>query len=222
MRFATRFVHHPGRRADRTFHVAILLLALGSMLGVSSCAVAGSYRVADGAQTLRNYRTVAGSVQVGRDAAIGSARTVAGEIRVADGAATRSLASAAGAIRIGENARIEGDVSTVAGAIRIGRGAHVSGSVSSIAGAMELDDCRIEGEIKVTAGDLRIRGATQANAGILVRRADAHGDSHPTRLDIGAGADIASIAVERDAQVDLRISRDARVGKITGIEATYY
>lgn len=199
-----------------------LTLALGSLLATSGCALVTGYRIADGAKMPRSYRTVAGSVHVGRDAAINDAKTVAGEIRVAAGATTRSLGTVAGEIRIGERANIDGNVATVAGGIRIGEGSHVSGGVSSIAGDIELNGCHIAGPVSIKKGSLQSRGVTRISAGIVVHHADTPDNRNATRVDIGSGADVASVEVEADTKVELRISREARVGKITGVEPTYY
>jgi UDP-3-O-[3-hydroxymyristoyl] glucosamine N-acyltransferase len=161
-------------------------------------------------------------VHIGSNAAIDGARTVAGDIEIDDGAATRSLRSVAGDIRIGERVRIDGNVSTVAGDIHIGAGAHVSGRVTSIAGDVDLDGCRIGDRVRITKGSLHTSGATALPGGILVRHARSTDDDNIPTIDIGSGTDVARIEVEPDTEVDLRISRSARVGKITGATPTYY
>lgn len=199
--------------------VAILVLTLAT----SGCSIAGGYRIADGAQMSRSYRTVAGSVQVGREASIHGAKTVAGTINVENGATTRSLKATAGEIRVGESVKVAGDVSTLAGSIRIGKDSHVTGKVTLTAGNMELTGCRIDGPVHITKGDLRTQGATRLPSGLLVRHARVRDDDHELpRIDIGPGADVAFIEVEPDTEVDLRVSREARVGQVTGATATLY
>lgn len=198
------------------------LLALTLTLAAPGCTLVTDYRIADGAKTPRSYRTVAGSVHIGREAAIEHARTVAGSIHVDHGATTRSLSSVAGEIRIGEAVSVDGDVSTVAGGIRIDAGAHVTGEVSSIAGAIGLSGCRIDGPVRVTKGSLSTRGATLLPGGIIVRHTALKNDQPAPRIDIGPGADIASVNVAPETEVDLRISREAHVGKVTGTTATSY
>jgi hypothetical protein len=200
-------------------HAALLILALA----FSGCSIAGGYQIDDGVRMPRSYRTVAGNVTVGRDASIHEARTVAGTIAVENGASTRSLKTTAGEIRLGESVKVDGDVSTLAGSIQIGKGSHVTGMVTLTAGSMELNGCHIDGLVRITKGDLRTAGATVLPAGLIVRHTRVHNDDRETpRIDIGPGADIASIEVEPDTPVELRISRDARVGKVTGATATAY
>jgi len=200
----------------------IVLLAM-LVLATSGCSIAGGYHIAEGSQMPRGYRTVAGDVRVGRNATIHGARTVAGRIDVGDGATTHSLNATAGEIRIGESVKVDGDVSALAGHIWIGAGTHVTGGVTQTAGSIELNDCRIDGQVRITKGDLRTRGATSLPAGLLVRHTRVRDDENERpRIDIGAGAEVAFIEVEPDTEIDLRISRDARVGKITGATATAY
>lgn len=210
-----------GRHAS-TVHLHRALSSLVLVLLASGCTLASDYRISDGARTQRSYRSVAGSVHIGRDAAIHDAKTVAGAIHVDDGASTQSLSSVAGEIHIGERATVQGDVSTVAGDIRIDAGTRVTGSLSSTAGAIELNACRVDGAVRVTKGSIDTRGATLLPGGIVVRHAHSVGDERPTQIDIGPGTDVASIDAEPDTEVDLRVSRAARVGKVTGVTATYY
>lgn len=199
-----------------------VLVTFGCLVLACGCTVANDYRVPRGAKTDRSYRSVAGSVQIGSEAVIARAKTVAGNIEIDDGATTRSISSVAGDISIGKNVTIDGAVSTVAGDIRIGAGTRISGKVTSIAGDMDLDGCRIEDRVRITKGSLHISGATSLPGGILVRHARSIDDENIPTIDIGSGADIASIEVEPDTPVDLRISRSARIGPITGATPTYY
>lgn len=197
-------------------------LVLALALATSGCTIAGDYRVGEGEKTGRGYRTIAGSVHIGRDASVNHTKTIAGAIAVDDGATTKSLRTIAGEIRIGERATVNGDVSTVAGNIHIGTGTRVTGKATTIAGAIELNECRIDGPVRLTKGSLHTRGATVLPAGIVVKRGRSSDEENIPQLDIGPGAEIASIAVEPKTPVDLRISRQARVGQITGAAATYY
>jgi carbonic anhydrase/acetyltransferase-like protein (isoleucine patch superfamily) len=199
------------------------IVTLGCLVLACGCTVANDYRVPRGAKTDRSYRSVAGSVQIGSEAVVARAKTVAGNIEIDDGATTRSISSVAGDIFIGKNVTIDGAVSTVAGDIRIGAGTRISGKVTSIAGDMDLDGCRIEDRVRITKGSLHTSGTTALPGGILVRHARStdDDDNSPT-IDIGSGADIARIEVEPDTPVDLRISRSAHIGPITGATPTYY
>ncbi len=211
--------HLPRTKVRRGGSLALLAVALVT----SGCSIAGGYRIPEGARMSRGYRTIAGSVHVGRDAAIESARTVAGTIEVGDGATTRSLKTTAGEIQVGESVKIDGDVSTLAGHIRIGAGSHVTGGITLAAGNIELTGCRIDGPVRITRTDLRTRGATVLRAGLVIRHARIRDDDHEVpRIDIGPGADVAFIEIEPDTEVELRISRDARVGKVTGATADTY
>lgn len=197
-------------------------VAAAFALTLCGCTIAGDYHVADGAHMQRGYRSIAGAVQIGSDAIIRNATTVAGAIEVGDRATTRSLNSVAGEIQIGERTNIDGDVSTVAGAIRINARTHVTGEVGSIAGAIDLNGCRVDGRVSVTKGSLRTRGPTLLPGGIVVRGAHSMGNDNPPRIDIGPGADVASIHVEPGTEIDLHISREAHVGTVSGATASYY
>jgi acyl-[acyl carrier protein]--UDP-N-acetylglucosamine O-acyltransferase len=209
----------------RSAHFTVTALSMLTLaIAFCGCSLAGTQRVADGASTSRSYNSVAGEVRVGRDATINNARNVAGTIDIGDRATTGSLKTVAGEIKVGEAVKVDGDVSTVAGEIRIGRGTRVSGEVATIAGEIRLDGCHVEGAVRLSQGSLRTRGAVVLSRGIVVRRPkpDDNDNRDPARVDIGPGADVASIEVEPDTEVDLRISSEARVGKITGATPTSY
>jgi predicted acyltransferase (DUF342 family) len=204
------------------FPRSVALTLLASAFFAPGCTIADDYRIPDGAKTQRSYHSIAGAVHIGSNAAIDRVRTVAGKIAIDDGATTHSLSSVAGDIRLGERVRVDGDVSTVAGNIHIGAGTRVSGKVTSIAGTIDLNGCRVDGLVRVTKGSLDTSGPTALPGGILVRHVHSTYDENTPTIDIGSGADVASIEIEPDMEVDLRISRNARVGKVTGAKPTYY
>jgi len=198
-------------------------LSLAVALATSGCTIAGDHHVADGTKIGRSYRSIAGSVHVGRDASIDGAKTIAGNIEVENGATTRTLRTVAGDIRIGRDAKIAGHITTIAGNIHIAPGARISGKVSTIAGNIELNGCRIDGPVHLTKGALHTRDAVAISGGIVLKRDRSFGDDDETPvIDIGPGADVASIEIKPKTEVELRISRQARVGQITGATATYY
>ncbi len=209
-------------KSPRFRRTSALTLALAVAFTTSSCTIAGDYRVDPGAKTSRGYRTIAGAVHIGQDAVVDGAKTIAGNIDIDDGATTKSLRTIAGEIRIGQRVTIHGDVSSIAGNIRVGAGTNIAGKLTTIAGAIELTGCQIDGPVRLTTGSLHTRDATALPAGITVKRGRSGDEETIPHIDIGPGADVASIEIDPKATVDLRISRRARVGSITGATATYY
>lgn len=209
-------------KSPRLSRPKALALALALAVATSGCTIAGDYRVEPGAKAARSYRSIAGSVRVGREAVVNGVRTIAGSIEIDDRATTQSLSTVAGEIRIGQHASIHGDVSSIAGAIRVGAGTHISGQLTTVAGEIQLSGCRIDGLVRLTTGSLQTRDATVLPAGIVVKHRRPNDEDDIPRIDIGPGADVASIEIDPKTVVELRISHDARVGPITGATAAYY
>jgi len=193
-----------------------------TLVALSGCAIAGDYAIKDGATRARGFSAVAGDIHVGNDASIHGASTVAGDIRVEARGSTHSLKTVAGAIAIGEAALVNGNVETVAGDIQVRDGARVTGHVTTIAGEITLDACTIDGLVRLRHGRLSTNG-TNLPGGIRVQNSKSTSDSDgPTRIEIGPHSTVASIDVQSDTPVILRVSREATVGPITGIEPEYF
>lgn len=203
----------------RTQSITTIVAALPVFL-LSACAVVSSYHIEKGATRNRGFSTVAGDIHVDNGASIHGAQTVAGSIRVDAHASTRSLKTVAGSISVGLNATIDGNVETVAGSIDVSDGTVITGDVKSTAGEIKLQACTVEGVVRIKNCDINTRG-TNLLEGIVMKRSKSDSDE-PTRIDIGPGSVVSSIQVDPDSDVVLRISKDAEVRTIEGVEAEYF
>jgi len=206
---------------SRKIPALIPLCLSGAMLLSAGCAtIAGGYRVADNSSHVRGYTSIAGDIDVGRQAKIGSARTVAGNIEIGAGSRVGSLSSVAGRIRLGEEVKVGGSIHSVAGDIEIARGCTVAGDISTVAGKITLTDTAVEGNVTLSNGNLKCTGTRVT--GTLRIKYKAAEDARTAEVNIGPGSEVAALVVDRKAEVHLRIHRTAKVGSVAGAQAEYY
>ncbi len=200
---------------------AFVSLCLASaVLCATGCSIAAGYRVPDGLTKHRSYTSIAGDVEVGRDATIRSARTVAGNIEVHEGGRTGNLTTVAGRVRLEARVRVEGSIKTVAGDIELGEGCTVTGDITTVVGHITMAGGEIQGGVTVENGRLEIT-RTRVTGTIRVKHSNRDNAETP-ELTIGSGAEVGALVVDEGTDVRLRIHRTAKVGSITGAEVEYF
>jgi DUF4097 and DUF4098 domain-containing protein YvlB len=200
------------------------LIPLGvsaAMLLAGGCAtVAEDYRIADGSIQTRSYTSVAGDIEVGRQAGIGNAKTVSGDIGIGEGSRVGSLSTVAGEINLAANVQVAGSLKTVAGDIEIARGCTIAGDVGTIAGSIEITDSIVQGNVTLTEGELEVI-RTRIAGTVRVEQPD-EGTAKKTEITIGPGCEVTAIVADKETTVHLRIHRTAKVGSLKGVVAEYY
>lgn len=201
----------------------LLFLGLGAaMLCFTGCAtVAGDYRIPDGAAKMRSYTSVAGDIDVGRQASIRNAKTVAGDITIGEGSRVGSLSTVAGEIYLDAGVKVEGAIKTVVGDVRISRGCTITGNVSTVDGDITLTHCAVAGDVTVTGGRVDLTGSRITGV-LRVKAPDDDDDDDRATIDVGPDSEVTEVIVEPKALARLRIHRAAKVGAVKGIEAEYY
>lgn len=163
-------------------------------------AVNGSVEVADSAHA-QSVAAVNGSVELGRNASAESIKTVNGDVELADGA------------RVAKNAQ------SVNGAIELGKGADVAGSASNVNGHITLTSAHVGGGIRTVSGDIDVGADSRVEGGVLVDEPRGHStDTRVPRIVIGPRA-VVDGTLEFRREVELFVSRSARVGTIKGATA---
>lgn len=195
------------------FLTAVALLSTG-------CSIADSYHIPDGLKKGRSYTSIAGDIEVGRQATIRNARTVAGDIEIHEGGRVASLTTVAGRILLAPEVKVDGSVKTIAGDIEIGAGCTVTGDISTEVGHISIEDSVVQGHVTLSNGSLEITRTRLAGT-LRVRYSDRE-NAKVAELTIGPGSEVATLVVEKKAMVRLRIHRTAKVGSIQGGNAEYY
>jgi len=205
----------------RKIPALIPLSLVAILLGSAGCAtIADDYRIPDGFAQVRGYTSVAGNIEVGRKATIGSAKTVSGNIEIGEGSRTGSLSSVSGDVRLAADVSVDGSVKTVAGKVEIARGCTITRDVGTIAGRITLTDSTVKGSVTLTVGELDITRSRIAGAVHIEFSEEADADT--AEITIGPGSEVGELVVEKKARVQVRIHRTAKVGAIKGVEPEYY
>lgn len=192
------------------------------MLCFTGCAtVAEDYRIPDGASKMRGYTSVAGDIDVGRQASIRDAKTVAGNIDIREGGRSGSLSTVAGDIRLEAGVKVEGSIKTVAGDVETSRGCTITGNVGTVVGHIRLLHSAVTGDVTVTSGRVDLTG-TRVTGVLRVEAPDDDDETRTAKINIGADSEVTEVIVEPKARARLRIHRSAKVGSVKGIEAEYY
>ena len=209
----------------RTIQRSVLnSLCLGAVALLSGgCAtIAGGYRIPDSSTHARSYSSIAGDIDVGRQASIRNADTIAGDIDIGEGSRVRSLDSIAGQIRLAADVSVEGSVETIAGDIRIARGCTIGGNVETIAGRISITESVVKRDVIIRHGELDLV-RTRVLGVVRVKRAkDKDDDEDTPEINIGPDSEVTEVVVDEKSIVHLRIHRSAKVGPIKGAEAEYY
>ena len=184
--------------------------------------VNGSIRVGDDATvTSGSFRSVNGSARIGSRSVVPSVTLVNGQITVGDDSETGSLATVNGDIQVGSGTRVNEGIESVNGAVSLLEGATVNGGISTVNGRVTLDGATVNGDVENVNGGMTLTGAAVINGNLAVRRprgVDVQ-DQVPV-VAIGPEATITgSLTFERE--VDLQLSRSAKVGEIIGATPEY-
>lgn len=213
--------HFPMRTTEAS---ALIPLCLGAvMLFSAGCAtIAEDYRIPDGASKARSYTSIAGNIEVGRQASIRDARTVAGNIDIREGSRVGSLSTVAGNISLAADVKVKGSIRTVAGDVEIARGCTISGNLGTVAGHITLAHSAVVGDVTLTGGKLDLTGARITGALLVKAPDDDDKDVDWAEINIGPDSEVTQVIVEKKARTRLRIHRKAKVGSVQGVEAKYY
>lgn len=206
----------------RTITSSVLTsICLGAAMLLTGCGtIAGGHRVPDGSTQTRNYASIAGDVDVGRQANVGKVDTIAGDIEIGENSRVQSLDSIAGKIRLAAGVTVDGSVETIAGEIEIDRGCTITGSVESVAGDISITDSLVKGGIVIRRGDLEM--VRTRVAGVIKVKWAKDKDEPTPRISIGPDSEVGEIVVDERITVRLRIHRSAKVGVVKGATAEYY
>jgi DUF4097 and DUF4098 domain-containing protein YvlB len=180
--------------------------------------VNGSIHVAAGRKSVE-AGTVNGNIRIDDDANVSSAHTVNGDIRVGARATVESLHTVNGAITLGAGAQVKETVTSVNGSLDMGDAARVAGAVSNVNGEIVLASAQVGGGITTVNGDVKLKGNSHVEGGILVRRAHSTGwfnwEGNAPRIVIGPGASVqGELRFER--KVRLYVSDRATIGPVSG------
>lgn len=169
--------------------------------------------------------TVNGSIHIDSGASIGEASTVNGGITLETHASAQSLGTVNGAINLGAGAHVTGAVASVNGRLNLAEGVDIAGDLSNVNGGIHLSNAHIAGSVKTHNGDIYVGSGSHIDGGIEVLRSRQGGDwfgwfwtsSHQRtpKVVIGPGAVVMG-TLHFERPVELRVSNQARVGRIEG------
>lgn len=178
--------------------------------------VNGSIRLEAG-QLGGDLQTVNGSIYLADNAKADSVDTVNGEIELSAGTEASSLETVNGSITVGERSQVRESVEAVNGAIKIERGATVNGAVSNVNGRISIESAHVGGGLSTVQGDIEIGAGSRVDGGIVVERPSGlnWGRNRNPRVVVGPDAVVGGKLVFK-REVDLYVSKSARVGSIEG------
>jgi len=206
-----------------------LLLSLSTAAALSFGALAfadggnvhrvnGSIRIEAG-QSAGDLHAVNGSVHVAAGAHAESASTVNGDVDLGARASAESIKTVNGGIELDDGARVGKDARSVNGSIELGKGADVAGMASNVNGHIALTAAHVGGGIQTVAGDIDVGADSRVEGGILVDQPRGHSnDNRVPRIVIGPRA-VVDGTLEFRREVELFVSRSAKVGTIKGATA---
>ena len=118
-----------------------------------------------------------------------------------------------------EGARVAQNAHSVNGAIELAKGADVGGSATNVNGHVVLTAAHVGGGIQTVAGDIDVGADSRVEGGILVDEPHGHSsDTRVPRVVIGPRA-VVDGTLEFRREVELFVSRSAKVGAIKGATA---
>ena len=201
-----------------------LALLLVCALGGCTMHIDKPVQVAQG-DLARSIYVVDGAISLDAQARARKLSTVDGSITLGRWAHATALRSVDGDITMGAGASCSGDVSSVDSTIRLDDNAKVDGNVSTIAGHIQAHDALITGRLETVSGRIRLSGATHLDQGIVLalpspKLDDATQKALPVVV-IGAGAVVAGPIVAHRGGT-LWVSREARIGAVQGIAVQWF
>lgn len=203
-----------------TFSIAAALsfTALTYADGGNVHRVNGSIHIQAG-QDAGDLHAVNGSVEIADSAHVRSVSTVNGSVRLGKQASAESIKTVNGDVDIGDGAHVAKNAQSVNGAIELGKGADVGGSASNVNGHITLVAAHVGGGIGTVAGDIDVGADSRVEGGLLVDQPRGHSnETRVPRIVIGPRA-IVDGTLEFRREVELFVSKRAKVGAIKGATA---
>ncbi len=185
----------------------------GQQVEGSQSTVNGAIRVGNEARVEGNLETVNGAVEIGEDSHVGRVETVNGRITLGAGSSAESLGNVNGSIVIEAEARVSGDVRGTSGSITLASGSQVDGAVSTTSGLIRLDGARA-GSVRNVSGGMELLNDCRVDGELRVGSVDRERARVPEVI-IGEGCRVEGpLVFERD--VRLRVHESAQIGEVRG------
>jgi len=179
--------------------------------------VNGSITIEDSV-TAGNVETVSGGVRIGRDSSVGSVESVNGEINLDEGAKSRDIEVVNGGVNLKDRSHAAGNITSVNGGIRLEQDAAVDGKVENVNGGISLERARVGRGIKTVNGDIEVGAGSRVEGDIVVEKERGFSTWRTKRTPkvvIGPNA-VVTGELRFEKEVELHVSKQAKVGKITG------
>ncbi len=179
--------------------------------------VNGSITLEDSVQA-GDVETVSGGVRIGRDSTVGSIDSVNGGISLDVGAKSRDIEVVNGGVNLKERSQVAGNVTSVNGGIRLEQDAAVDGRIENVNGGIKLERARVGGGIKTTSGDIEVGEGSRVEGDIVVEKErgfSVFGNKRTPKVVIGPNAEVTG-TLRFEREVELHVSKQAKVGKIVG------
>lgn len=204
------------------------LLALGCVMACGGCALhIDQDTVVRAGGVHKSIYAVDGNIRVEPQARAASLSTVDGKVSLGAGASAVALRTVDGDIGMAEGAFCSGNVQSVDGKVSLAPRSQVDGMVRTVTGDIEARDAAIGGRLETVSGRIVLRGATHVGEGILLEKPDStttvndHEERRTPVVVIGPGVVVdGAIRARRDGV--LKVSRQARIGAVEGLEVHWF
>jgi DUF4097 and DUF4098 domain-containing protein YvlB len=179
--------------------------------------------IEDGRRSDLGCNSINGSIRIGDDCVLnGEYRSINGSIEVGRGSSVRKLQSVNGGIRVLDGGTIERGIDAVNGSVELGMGASVTrGSIKTVNGSVELDSASVRDDIVTFNGNIRLDRQSVVQGDIRIK----HGknrqdhDTEPLTVEVANGSVVYGdiIAHREGRKVQVLLSNGGQVkGKVVG------
>ena len=179
--------------------------------------VNGSITIEDSVRA-GNVETVSGSIRIGRDSAVGRVESVNGGVSLEAGAKSASIEVVNGGVKLQERSQVAGNITSVNGGIRLEQDASVDGKLENVNGGIRLERARVGDGIKTVNGDIEVGAGSRVEGDIVVEKErgfSLFSNNRTPKVVIGPNAEVTG-TMRFEREVELRVSNQAKVGKIVG------
>lgn len=179
--------------------------------------VNGSITIEDSV-TAGDVETVSGGIRIGRDSSVGSVESVNGGIHLGPGAKSQGIEVVNGGVSLKERSHVAGNITSVNGGIDLEPDVVVDGKLENVNGGIRLDRARVGGGIKTVRGDIEVGEGSRVEGDIVVEKErgfSVFGNKRTPKVVIGPNAEVTG-TLRFEREVELHVSKQAKVGKIVG------
>lgn len=187
--------------------IFILFIIVATCLSGCNLRINKSIHIDDGKTVRGSQNAINGNIYIGSDCKVnGSCRSVNGNVQVGNDSKVKDLQSVNGRITIERDVLVRGDVESVNGPVSCDPGVEIRGGVTSINGSIDLQNTRVEKDVKTYNGDIDLLERTVIHGDIIIKKSKGNRNRRRRlKIEITDHSIVEGDIIVKDRNIDVTV-----------------